>query len=98
MHGNTALGKQSVDHESVARIDDLLTAEIQHDKIFVDAGAAQDLLTKLRLVLEVQVHALLDIRQSENFVYRMISTVVDQRHHQFVVGNTELPKPTKPGT
>src|SRR5712691_2272228 len=98
MHGDTALGKQSVDHESVARIDDLLIAEIQDDKIFVNAGAAEDLLTKLRLVLQVKVHALFDIRQSENFFDRMISTVVDQRHHQLVIGNTELPKPPKPST
>src|SRR5215470_19794786 len=47
MHGDTALGKQGVDHEAVARIDDLLIAEIQDDEISVNAGAAEDLLTKL---------------------------------------------------
>src|SRR5712692_8670181 len=53
MHGDTALRKQSVDHESVARIDDLLVAKIEDDKILVNTGTAQDLLTKLRLVLAV---------------------------------------------
>jgi len=78
MHGDPAPRKQRVDHESIARIDDLLTAKIENDKIFVNTGAAQDLFTKLRLLLAVQVNALLDVRQSENLLYRMISTVIDQ--------------------
>src|SRR5438874_11698223 len=47
MHGHPAPRKQPVDHESIARINGLLFPKIEDDKVFVNAGAAQDLLTKL---------------------------------------------------
>jgi hypothetical protein len=62
MHRDPALGKQRVGHKPIACVDGLLVAEIKGDKVLVNAGAAQKLLTKPRLVLAVQVDALLDIR------------------------------------
>lgn len=97
MHRDPALREQGVDHESIAGVDGFLVAKIKDDEVSVDGGATQDLLTKLGLMLPVEVDPLCDVRQLENLSDRMIATIVNQLHHQVVVGNAKLPESTEPG-
>jgi hypothetical protein len=53
MHRDPALREQRLDHEAIAGVDGFLVAKIEDDEVPMHAGAAQDLLAKLLLVLAV---------------------------------------------
>ena len=97
VHGDLGLGIEGVDHEAVARVDDLLVAQVQHDHLVVKHGDALELLHEHLGLLEVQVHALLDVRQGQDLVDVVLHAEADQLHHQVIVGDAELAEAAQAG-
>ena len=95
--GDLRLGVQGVDHEAVAGVDDLLVAQIEHDDLVVDLRDALELRLEQLALLEVEVHALLDVGQLEDLVDAVVHAVADQLHHQLVVGNAEIAEAAEAG-
>ena len=60
MDGDLRLGIEGIDHEAVARMDDLLIAQIQHDDLVVDLRDTLKLGLEFLGLGEVEIHALLD--------------------------------------
>ncbi len=83
-------GKEGVDREAVGGVDDLLLAQIEHDEVAVHRRAAPDLLLGTCRVLPVELHALAHVRRLEDLVHRHPHAVVDELHHQLVVGDAEV--------
>ena len=97
MDGDLRLGIEGVDHEAVAGVDDLLVSQIQHDHLVIDLGDAQQLRLERLGFFEIEVHALLDIRQLQDLVDIVVEAVVYELHHQLIVGDAEIVEAAEAG-
>ena len=97
MHGDAGLGVQRIDHESVAGMDDLFPPQVEDDDVAMNLGEPADLINEQLFLREVQLDPLRHIRQLEDGVDVVIAAVLDQGHHQLIVGNLEIPKAPQPG-
>lgn len=88
--GNIALGVKRVDHKAVGGVDSLFIAQVEHHQIAVYPGAAMDQLLGFFLVIVVSLDAFAHIVQGQNLINRVLLAVVDQLHHQLIVGDPEF--------
>ena len=60
---------------------------------------SSSLRSSLFRLFEIEIHPFLDVRHLQDLFDRMIHAVVDQLHHQVIVGNPEIAEPaqSRPG-
>src|SRR5215207_8692787 len=85
VHRDTSLREKRVDHEPIAGVDHFLITKVEDHQVVMHFGATNDLLPKLRLVVEVEIDPLLNVGQRKHLINGQIPAAVDEGHHQFVV-------------
>lgn len=66
VHGHVRSRKQGVDEEAVARVNHLFCAQVEHDQVRVQHGAAPDLRLALFAVPGIQIAAFAHIGQGHD--------------------------------
>lgn len=89
-------GKRCVNHEAICAPDNIFIAQIQNHQLVVHRRATFDLFHSFGLLLEIQIHALLHVRQLQNILDKIRATVFNELHHQLIVADPK-PAETPPG-
>src|SRR4051794_22088625 len=97
MHGDPGLRMKRVDHEAVAGMNDLLSAQVEDDDIAMNLGKPVHLINEELLLSEIQLDPLRHVRKRQDAVDIMIAAIVDQGHHELIVGDLETPEAPKAG-
>src|SRR6056297_1340121 len=95
LDGHVGFREEGIFYETVSRVDRLFAAKIDNQNVVVKAAGLLHLGTELVLVLKIELHPFGNIRERENIVDIVVRTVFDQIHHQLIVADTEIPKPSE---
>ena len=95
MDGNINLRIQGINHKSVAGVNGFFVAQVDMGGGFVNPRASFQLFDKFVFVFKVQINAFFNVFVLQDFVNAVSPAQIHQFHHQRIIGNAEIFKPSQ---
>ena len=94
MHGDIRRRVQSINHKTIAGVKHVFFAQIKQNQIAILLGTTMQLFDIGFSMFVIKINTLCNIRKGQNLLHIFVKPhVINQRHHQIIVGNAEITKP-----